>query len=620
MIKKPTIKTKKNNALKVAYAVFGVAIILILVGYFLLYIPFTRIKAKAQVVAASAKQLKEVAKKNDIDLLKKQMNKVESDYKDFEKEAKSVYWATFIPQVSDLKNGTEAGDYMIKAGQQSIDAITPYADLIGFKKGKTSFVEKSAEGRLQTAVLTLDKMLANVDSISENVHQAEIRIAKIDPNRYPENAGKTPVRAQIQSAKDQFEGAASFFVTAKPFIKQLPKMLGKDKEVNYLILFQNENEQRPDGGFLTAFAAMKIKDGKIELENSSNIYDLDNSISSHPPAPDKIRMYHINVNQLYIRDSLLSPDFPTSVKTFDSLYQKSSLRKDYDAIVTMDTHVLVDMLKIFGDTEAGGVTFSANQDKRCDCPQVIYQMSDMVDRPVGYQKADRKGILGTLMFALFNKAIGFSPSKYWGPMAEQMFKDMDEKHILINFKDKNIQTAIEAMNYGGRVKDYDGDYLNISNTNFAGAKSNLFVTKDIETKTMFEGGNVKREVKITFRNPYPHSDCNLEHGNLCLNAVLRNWIRFYVPKGAKLESFKGSSMKTLTYDELGKTVFEGFNTVNPLGKAEVVITYTLPDTITKDNYKLLIQKQPGEAKAKLKVYVDNAVKFDAPFTVDKEVK
>jgi hypothetical protein len=67
-------------------------------------------------------------------------------------------------------------------------------------------------------------------------------------------------------------------------------------------------------------------------------------------------------------------------------------------------------------------------------------------------------------------------------------------------------------------------------------------------------------------------------------------------------------------------VFEGFNTVNPLGKAEVVITYTLPDTITKDNYKLLIQKQPGEAKAKLKVYVDNAVKFDAPFTVDKEVK
>ena len=432
--------------------------------------------------------------------------------------------------------------------------------------------------------------------------------------------GKTPVRAQISEVKNQFEGAASFFVTAKPFIKQLPKMLGKDKEVNYLILFQNENEQRATGGFLTAFASMKIKDGKIELENSSNIYDLDNSISSHPAAPDKIRTYHVNVNQLFIRDSLLSPDLPESIKLFDSLYQKSSQKKDYDAIVTMDTRVLVDMLRIFGDTEAAGTTFSANQDKRCDCPQVIYQMSDMVDRPVGYEKANRKGILGDLMFALFNKAIGFSPSKYWGPMAEQMFKDMDEKHIMIYFKDKQIQGAVEAMNYGGRIKEYDGDYLDISNVNFAGAKSNLFVTKEITSTTTFENGKVKREVKITFRNPYPHSDCNLEHGNLCLNATLRNWIRFYVPKGAKLESFKGSSMKNLTYDELGKTVFEGFNTVTPLGKSDVIITYTLPGTITEENYKLLVQKQPGEAKAKLKVSVGNVTKFDGPFVVDKEIK
>ena len=79
-------------------------------------------------------------------------------------------------------------------------------------------------------------------------------------------------------------------------------------------------------------------------------------------------------------------------------------------------------------------------------------------------------------------------------------------------------------------------------------------------------------------------------------------------------------MKNLTYDELGKTVFEGFNTVTPLGKSDVIITYTLPGTITEDNYKLLVQKQPGEAKAKLKVSVGNVTKFDGPFIVDKEIK
>ena len=80
-----------------------------------------------------------------------------------------MYWAAFIPYVADFKNGVEAGDYLIRAGQESIKAIAPYADLIGFKKGQSSFVEKSAEDRLETAILTLDKVLTKVDSISEDI-------------------------------------------------------------------------------------------------------------------------------------------------------------------------------------------------------------------------------------------------------------------------------------------------------------------------------------------------------------------------------------------------------------------------------------------------------------------
>ena len=58
--------------------------------------------------------------------------------------------------------------------------------------------------------------------------------------------------------------------------------------------------------------------------------------------------------------------------------------------------------------------------------------------------------------------------------------------------------------------------------------------------------NHSREVSVEFRNPYPHSDCNLERGGLCLNATLRNWIRFYVPKGSELISFAGSKKKIQT--------------------------------------------------------------------------
>ncbi|MBP6045178.1 hypothetical protein KA525_03435, partial [Candidatus Woesebacteria bacterium] len=257
---------------------------------------------------------------------------------------------------------------------------------------------------------------------------------------------------------------------------------------------------------------------------------------------------------------------------------------------------------------------------RCDCPQVIYTLFDIVDRPVNYIKTDRKGILGDLMFALFNKAIGFSPSKYWGTLAQTMFGNLEQKHILLYFKDKNLQMAAEQINFAGRIKTTDGDYLHINNVNFAGAKSNLYVSETIESKTTkASSGEIQREVVITYKNPYAHSDCNLERGGLCLNAVLRNWLRVYVPKGSKLVSFKGSQKTVKTYDSLGKTVFEGFMTVSPEGRAQVTVTYTLPNSIKAKDYSLMVQKQPGvEDKQDVSITVAGQKMYDGLFDTDKQ--
>ncbi len=594
--------------------VIVILVLILILGYFFVFRPIKNIETKGRAVVATAREMKAALAQNDIDLLKTKMNDFSTKYEDFEKASKKIYWLSFIPYFADYKNGIEAGSYLVKAGKESIDAISPYADLIGFKKGGESFLEKSAENRLQTAVLTLDKILVKIDPIAEDIHQAEIRIEKINPKRYPKKIGKIIIRDRIINIKEQFVGLASLFVDAKPLVKKIPEILGKNKEKTYLILFQNDKELRASGGFLTAYAVFKIKDGKMTINRSEDIYSLDNSISSHPTAPEEILSYHKGVTKFYIRDSNLSPDFPTSVDLFNSLYKKSSAKVNYDGIIALDSKILVDMLKIFGDTEASGVRFSANIDKRCDCPQVLYQLFDMVDRPVNYIKENRKGVLGELMYALFYKAIGFSPSKYWGTLAQTMFKNMQEKHILLYFVDKNMQQSIEKLNFAGKIREYPGDYLAVNNVNFAGAKSNLFVSMSLDSKTKGK----EKEITVSYRNPYAHSDCNLERGGLCLNAILRNWIRVYVPKGSKLVSFDGSTKKVQTYDELGKTVFEGFLTVSPEGSAKVVVKYTLPDEI--DTSKYLIQKQPGTYENKLTVEIDGKKVFTGVLDQDKEVK
>lgn len=595
---------KKLFQKKILIPFFGVILVIGFVFYLFIYRPVRKIQAQAYVLKDKGSQIQADFKSNDIDLIQQRLTELETEYDEFERDSSALYWASFIPHIRDFKNGVEAGRYMLQAADTSVKAITPYADLLGLKQGEQSFYEKSAEERLQTAVLTLDKMLENIDEVSGYIQEAESRIEQIDPNRYPKKIGSYTPRETVQQAKDQFSGMASLFVDAKPFLKELPNILGAEEEKTYLLLFQNTAERRATGGFITFWAVFNVNQGKITIKDSSDIYDIDNNISSHPPAPSEILDYHKNVTRLYIRDSNLSPDFPTSIELFDSLYQKAGNRVDYDGIIALDSKVLVDMLKIFGDTQVNGVNFSAEIDERCDCPQVIYTLFDIVDRPVPYLKVDRKRILGNLMLELFYKAIGFSPSKYWGQLAQTMFQNLDEKHILLYYTDENAQKAVEALHYAGRIEEAESDYLHVNNVNFAGAKSNLFIDEELKSETFFEGNTIKRIVTMTFKNPHPHSNCNLEAGGLCLNAQLRNWIRFYVPEGSEIEAFEGSQTETKTYQELGKTVFEGFTTVNPEGKATVRVTYTLPSSISKDDYALFVQKQPGVEKQTLVVEVD----------------
>jgi len=590
-------------------------IIFLTSGYFFIYQPITSINKKAKVLIASSKDLKEAFYKNDITLLKNKITDFSNQYKDFQESAKSIYWLSFIPYVSDFKYGVEAGEHIIKAAVGSVNAIEPYADLIGFKKGETSFIEKSAEERLNTAVLTLDKLVEKVDPIAKDIDLANEKLLRINPNRYPKKIGNLAVRESLTNFIDQVVSLRSFFVDAKPLIKKLPEILGGKGEKTYLILYQNDKERRATGGFLTFYAVFKIKDGKMTIVSSDDIYSLDKSIPSHPKAPREILTYHKGVSFFYIRDSNLSPDFKESVKIFESLYQKSSSKVRYDGIIAMDSKVLVDLLKIFGDLYVSGIKFSADIDKRCDCPSVIYTLFDIVDRPVGYIKENRKGILGELMYVLFQTALRSSPSKYWGKLTDVMFKNLQEKHILLYFVDDEIQKAVEQVNFAGRIKDNNNnDYLHINNVNFAGAKSNMFVSEEIQSVTKGR----EREITVVYKNPYPHSDCNLERGGLCLNATLRNWVRVYVPKGSELVEFQGSLKKVQTYDDLGKTVFEGYLEVPTKGKATIRVKYTLPSNIY--NKSILIQKQPGVQSQTLKVFIDDKKVYEGVFNTDKEIK
>src|SRR3989344_5120233 len=391
-------------------------------------------------------------------------------------------------------------------------------------------------------------------------------------------------------------GPNIYYNDARPLIKVLPELLGEKEPKKYLVIFQNDKELRPTGGFITAYAVFTVDKGVITADSSDDIYKLDDSISGKEKAPPPILKYLPKVPLFNLRDSNLNPDFQESMDEFRKLYDKAAGAPDVDGIIALDTHALVSVMNVLGDIEVNGQTYTTKTDERCDCPQVIYELLEFAGIRVQYVREDRKSIIGDLMLAIMKKALSSSPGQYWGPLIQTGFSEIGKKHVLFSLEDENAQKGLSAINATGQIRDFEGDYFHLNEANFGGSKSNIFVDQDITQEySVSKDGVITKTVIVNYKNPHKPSNCNLEAENsLCLNAAWRDWFRVYVPKGSKLVESTGSEVKLTSYEESGKTVYEGFLTVRPLGIAKLKLTYTLPFKLEKGSpLPYLIQKQPG---------------------------
>ncbi len=618
-----------------------VAAILLLVGVMLL--PFGGVLTKVKDVAESGKKAAVAIKSQDLVGTKNALAQTRTKLKILADEYNKVKPLKLVPilgwYLTDGEHGIAAAFAGLDAADKAIEALEPNADLLGLK-GKSSFVQGSADERIQTAVKTMTALLPKVNEIAVSVDKLRTEIDAIDPSRYPEKIGKTNVRQQLVATKEVIQNAANLFVNAQQLLLNLPRLLGEPDDRRYLVIFQNDKELRPTGGFMTAYAQFRFAHGKAIMEKADDIYALDNALKKKFPAPREILTFHKGVYNLNIRDSNLSPDFKASMQQFETLYDNVGGKEHIDGIITIDTHVFVESLKILGPMFVYGREFSAVTDKRCDCPKAIYELEDYSTRPVGYVREARKDVIGVLLRDLMQKALGVSPSKYWGQLFQMLLTEINEKHVLAYMHEPAAQKAIESFNLGGRImtasetatllkyKEGSGwDYIHVNNSNMAGAKSNMFtsqkVTKDV---TVGSDGTVTTKLTIDYKNPYAGSDCGLESGGLCLNAPLRDWIRIYAPLGSKLIDSKGAispkENKVVpmdTYEDLTKTVFEGFLIINPLGTAKLELTFTSPVKSADGKYRLLIQKQPGTDKDEWTIKLNGKERKKFPLQTDTEL-
>lgn len=613
-----TMPPKKTFKLKfILLGLVGLVVLLALV----IGIPAYRVYSDGKVAYRLALGVKDAAKTQDIAKTRDAVVAAQKQLKVVQSDLGPLTWTKYIPffggYTSDLFSMVEAGNDGLDTALIATTAIEPYADILGLK-GQGTFVGGTTEERIAKMVETLDKITPQVDAMATKLKGIRQAVDKVDPNRYPESFQGREIRSQIVGLKQGVDFADDFLTEARPMVKQLPQLLGSQEDKKYMVLFQNDAELRPTGGFITAYAIFRVSKGKIFLDTSDDIYKLDDTMTKHVTPPDPIAKY-LNVYGWRMRDANFSPDFYSSMKVFEDLYSTSSVKKPIDGIITMDTHVLVTLMNVLGPVSAYGTNFTTTKVPQCDCPMVIYELEKVADTPTQYLQDNRKGIIGELLQAMMKKAMA-APKQIYAPLFQASLTEIMQKHILFYMHNEDAQRGIEALNFGGRIKISQGDYLHINDANLAGAKSNLYVVPKITQDISITAFGAETTLTMEYRYPHAADNCSLERKDgLCLAGIYRDYVRVYLPQGATITDAQGFESKSSTFTDLNHTVVDGFFTVVPEGLAKIVIKYKVPgDFKAKGVYTSLIQKQPGTVGNDYKVIVNGKTQ-EFLLTEDKDI-
>jgi len=614
---------------KILFVFLGILLVFILSTGAFAFTVYNSFKSEKAALSQRAGELKAAVKEQNLVKIKEANKNLREETDKLKSKVQKYVFVSTLPivggyyqDVNHLLNAAVSGTNTVDL---IVEAITPYSDLLGLSGAKAGQGETTMD-RITFLVTTLDKIRPQLDKIGLELEAAKKEVDQINPKRYPEEYRGTKIRENISLLISTIDEASLLVKDAKPLLEALPEMMGVTNAKYYFVLFQNDGELRPTGGFMTAYGILKIDKGKVTPVLSEDIYSLDTAWGKKIAAPEVIKKYHKNVPYYYIRDMNISPDFAESIKPVMDIYgnQIPGAMK-VDGVIAVDTQLLASLLKVLGTIgvpEWGN--FSAETDKRCDCPQVVYRLEELADKPVSEVRTARKAVIGPLMHSILANAFN-SPKDKIGALFNVGLTGIREKHVLSYMFDEKAQSAIEAFNMGGKVKDYDGDYQLLVDTNFAGAKSNLFIKQKIDEKIEVSSeGEVTKTLTIIYNNPFPASDCGLLSGGLCLNGLYRDWFRLYVPKGSTLIEMTGSEVAPETKEELGKTVFEGFYgdklPLRPQSMTKVSFKYKLPFKVEKGKpYKLLIQKQAGVEKYDMSIDF-NGKKHEFELREDKELK
>jgi len=516
----------------------------------------------------------------------------------------------FGPRIIDVENLLNAGLEASTAVRDALMAVREVANVIR----ETETVSGAAAGKLPDPAtvfkdLTPERKQAILEGLTTDAPKMRYAAGKagealktIDTILADPSAA-TGFRQPLTDARAKLLTLQNTLTAAAPLAENLPSLLGYPDARHYLVFLENNTELRPTGGFLGTYGLLKVKNADLVSVETRDVYAIDgpSEIGPRPAPPDPIRKY-IGIDKWYLRDANWSPDFTVAAPIMEKFFHDEATIAfgaanvpQVDGIIAVTPKIASDILRLVGPIAVDGKTYTADN--------LVDQLEFQVEKAFaaeGVPASERKNVVGKLTLEVIRRVQSFSLLQLMS-VAKVIEDDLREKHLLVWFKDPDVQARALQNNWGGQMRPVDGDYLSVIDANLASLKTDPVVARKI-TYT------IKPETDRTFTGTvaieYDH------RGKFDWKTTrYRTYTRVYLPAGSTLLSVTGAMEndklkdpkrqpgKADVSDELGRRVFGAFISIEPGEKRTLAFTFRLAPSLTQaiaaGSYRLMVEKEAG---------------------------
>lgn len=362
---------------------------------------------------------------------------------------------------------------------------------------------------------------------------------------------------------------------------------------DYIVLFQNNYELRPTGGFVSTYGVLHFSHGFYAGIDFQDVYGtIDDHEYIEPPLILSTLLEDENYMGHTFRDANFDPDFTISKDELIKFYQMTNPDAEVDGVIAADFTFLEWLVGRYEPMNIEG--YELTQQNLFETLSTV--VSD-IDRHNEEELANRKNITSPLVQSVITKTI-ILPWRIFG-MLDLIEKGFQEKHVLAAFERSGIASSFAKRGWDGAMPQSDaGDFLAVNEGNYGGMKSDRYITRDVQYEIDVTGG------KDVLGNPVVNAtvQVTISHEgiwNIPLSGRYTGYLRTMIPLGSRI--IQGSS---ITEDRQDSTVLGELVELDPGQSATYIYAYELPEYVwVNGTYHLHLHKQPGTVADNYRVIV-----------------